>query len=407
MIKKIRVDQLKVGMYIHDFNCAWMDHPFLSNRMMVSTEDRIAKIAQTGIRELYIDTDRGLDVDDAPTIEEAMAAIEQELLQIAGNSSGPVARRTIVEELGRASQIKENAYHLMRAAMRDVRLGKAVAIEQVEPLVQDITESVLRNPGALTSLLRIKRKDDYTFLHSVTTCALVVAFCRSVDMDAETIRQAGLGALLHDIGKALVPDAILNKPGRLTEKESEIIRRHPQDGYDILMRSGTFGEIPLDITLHHHERVNGSGYPKKLPGSDISMVAQMVGLADVYDAITSDRCYHKAVSPAEGLRKIYEWSKSDFDPQIVQAFIRCIGIYPVGSLVLLESGHLAVVTEAHESDLLSPKVKAFYCTRTNTYITPCELDLSKPPGTGGGNRIVSHESADKWRVDPMKYLATA
>lgn len=407
MLKKIRLDQLKVGMYVHDFNCSWMDHPFLSSRMVISTEERIARIADAGVRELYIDTDKGLDVDDAPTMEETMAVIEQELLGIAGQGAGPVSRIPVAEELARAAQIKDRAHHLVREAMRDVRLGRAVELEQVEPVVQDITASILRNPGALTGLLRIKNKDDYTFLHSVTVCALMVAFCRAHGMDADTIRQAGLGGLLHDIGKALVPDAILNKPGRLNEEEFEIIRRHPRDGHDILMKSGSFGTIPLDITLHHHERVDGSGYPAKLPGERISTLAQMAALVDVYDAITSDRCYHKAIPPAEALRRLYDWSKTEFDPQIVHAFIRCIGIYPIGSLVLLQSGRLAVVIEEHESNLLAPKVKAFFSTKSNTYIPPQEVDLSRPLGHGGGDRILSHESPEKWRVDPMQFFRPA
>jgi len=407
MLKKIRLDQLKVGMYVYDFNCSWMDHPFLSNRMVVSSQERIDKIAMVGIRELYIDTAKGLDVDDAPTMEETMAAIEEELLDIAEHGAVPVAHIPVAEEMARAAKIKDRAHHLVREAMRDVRLGRAVQMEEVEPVVQDITASILRSPGALTSLLRIKTKNDYTFLHSVTVCALMVAFCRADGLDAETIHQAGLGGLLHDIGKALVPDAILNKPGRLTEKEFDIIRRHPQDGHDILLKSGNFGPIPLDITLHHHERVDGSGYPKQLPGEHISTITQMAALMDVYDAITSDRCYHKAIPPAQALRRLYDWSKTEFDPQVVQAFIRCIGIYPIGSLVLLQSGRLAVVTEEHERNLLAPKVRAFFSTKSNTYIPPEDIDLSKPLGRGGGDRIVSHESPEKWRVDPMKFFSLA
>jgi putative nucleotidyltransferase with HDIG domain len=404
MIKKIRLDQLKVGMFIHDFNCAWIDHPFLTSHMLVTGEERIAKIAEAGIRELYIDTGKGLDADDAPTMEESRAALEQELLDIAGQRNAQQVRVTVAEELVRAEQIKDRAHYLVRAAMRDARMGRAVELEQVEPVVQQITESILRNPGALAGLLRIKTKDDYTFLHSVTTCALMVAFCRSVGMESETTRQAGLGGLLHDIGKALVPDAILNKPGRLTEEEYAIIKRHPKDGHDILLESGSFSAITLDITLHHHERVDGSGYPQQMQGACINTLTQMAALVDVYDAITSDRCYRKGVPPAEGLRRIYEWSRTEFNPETVQAFIRCIGIYPIGSLVLLESGRLAVVIEAHESNLLVPKVKAFFCTRSNTYIPPLDIDLSRPLGKGGGDRILSHESPEKWCVDPIRFF---
>ncbi len=407
MIKKIGISQLKVGMYVHDLSCNWMEHPFVRNRLLISSDNEIRKIIEAGIHELYIDTDKGLDVKDAPTAEQAQQALEREMLDIASRQPALPQRVSVTEELARARQVKNQAHQLVRTVMHDARLGKAIELDQVEPVVQNITESILRNPGALTGLLRIKNKDDYTFLHSVSVCTLLVAFCRSAGMDTALTRQAGLGGLLHDTGKALVPDEVLNKPGRLTDEEFEIIKKHPKDGYEILLQTPQVGEIPLDITLHHHERMDGSGYPDKLPGEQISTLAQMAAIVDVYDAITADRCYHKGMSAAEALRKIYEWSKFHFNPQHVQAFMRCVGIFPVGTLVLLESGRLGVVTEPHETNLLAPKVNVFFSTKSNTYIKPQEVDLAKPLGMGGGDKIVSHESPEKWRVDPMKFFSLA
>jgi putative nucleotidyltransferase with HDIG domain len=407
MIKKIHVSQLKVGMFVHDFNCHWMDHPFMRNKIVLSSDADIHKVAEAGIHELYIDTGRGLDAADAPTQQEVKQALERELVDLAGRTTAAPARVSVTQEMVRARKVKDQAHQLVRTVLHDVRLGKAIELEQVEPVVQNITESILRNPGALTGLLRIKNKDDYTFLHSVSVCTLLVAFCRSGGIDAETTRQAGIGGLLHDTGKALVPDAVLNKPGRLTDEEFEIIKKHPSDGHNILRESQLVGEIPLDITLHHHERMDGSGYPDKLAGEQISTLAQMAAIVDVYDAITADRCYHKGMPAAEALRKMYEWSKFHFSPLQVQNFMRCVGIYPVGTLVLLESKRLGVVVEPHETNLLAPKVHVFFNTKTNTYIKPMEVDLSKPLGSGGGDKIVSHESPEKWQVDPMRFFTLA
>ncbi|KRB88565.1 HD-GYP domain-containing protein [Noviherbaspirillum sp. Root189] len=407
MIKKIGIRQLKVGMYVHDLSCHWMDHPFLRSQLMITSDEEIRKVVDAGIHELYIDTSKGLDVPDAPTAEEAKASLEHEMLDFARRQAAPAIRVSVAEEMARAVQVKNQAHQLVRTVMHDARLGKAIELDQVEPVVQNITESILRNPGALTGLLRIKNKDDYTFLHSVSVCTLLVAFCRSAGMDTELTRQAGLGGLLHDTGKALVPDEVLNKPGRLTDEEFDVIRKHPKDGYEILLKTPGVGNIPLDITLHHHERMDGSGYPDKLPGEQISTLAQMAAIVDVYDAITADRCYHKGMPAAEALRKIFEWSKFHFNPQHVQSFMRCIGIYPVGTLVLLESGRLGVVTEPHETNLLAPKVNVFFSTKSNTYIKPIQVDLSRPLGMGGGDKIVSHQSPEKWRVDPMKFFSLA
>jgi len=403
MLKKVDASQLKVGMYIHDLSCDWMAHPFVRNRFEIVSDAEIRKIVGAGIREVVIDASRGLDVANAPTLREAQAALEKEVVHIATAPARPL-KTALGQEMQQAVRIRNQAAGLVRNVMADARLGKAIEIGGVQPVVQNITESILRNPGALLGLLRIKTKDDYTFLHSVSVCALLVAFCHSRGMDDDLIREAGLGALLHDTGKALVPDAILNKPGPLTDEEFDIIRKHPEDGYNLLRQSPEVGQIALDITRHHHERRDGTGYPDKLAGDAISELAQMAAIVDVYDAITADRCYHKGMPAAAALRKMYEWSKFHFDPQLVQQFMRCVGIYPVGTLVLLESGRLGVVVEPHESNLLSPKVNVFFSTRTNVYIKPEMVDLARGLGFGGADKIVGHEDPVRWNVDPMRFL---
>jgi HD-GYP domain-containing protein (c-di-GMP phosphodiesterase class II) len=393
-------------MAIHDLDCGWMEHPFVRNRFVITTEDEIRKVRNAGIRGVTIDCGKGLDVGDAPTVEEAAAVVEAEVAAIAAKPVVPL-RATLAEEFDRAVAIRRQAAGLVKTVMQDARLGKAVEMDKVSPVVENITASILRNASALLGLSYIKNKDDYTFLHSVSVCTLLVAFCRSRKMSDETIYQAGIGGLLHDTGKALVPDHILNKPGRLTDEEFEIVRRHPRDGYDILRRSPEIGAIPLDITLHHHERRDGTGYPDRQGAEQISELAQMAAIVDVYDAITADRCYHKGMPAAEALRKMYEWSKFHFNPTLTQEFMRCVGIYPVGTLVLLESGRLGVVVEPHETSLLTPKVNVFFSTKSQIYIKPETVDLSRGLGFGGGDKIVRHESPEKWKVDPMRFMALA
>ncbi|MEW6372803.1 MAG: HD-GYP domain-containing protein [Pseudomonadota bacterium] len=406
MLKKIDSSQLRVGMAIHDLDCGWMEHPFVRAKFVLTSEDEIRKIVRAGIRGVVIDCSKGLDVDEAPTLAEVQAQTEKEVAEIAAKPVRPV-RTTLADEMQRAVSIRRQAVGLVRTVMQDARLGKAVELDNVSPVVENITESILRNSGALLGLLRIKTKDDYTFLHSVSVCTLLVAFCRSRGMDEETIYQAGIGGLLHDTGKALVPDHILNKAGRLTDEEFAIIKKHPRDGYDILRQTPEIGQIPLDITLHHHERRDGTGYPDMQAEGQISELAQMAAIVDVYDAITSDRCYHKGMPAADALRKIYEWSKFHFNPSLTQEFMRCVGIYPVGTMVMLESGRLGVVVEPHETNLLTPKVNVFFNTRSQTYIRPELLDLSRALGFGGGDKIVRHESPEKWRVDPNRFLLVA
>ncbi len=308
------------------------------------------------------------------------------------------------EELARAKRVHDQAHKVVRTMMSDVRLGKAVSLDDAEPVVEAITGSVLRNGGALMGLIGIKNKDDYTFLHSVSVCTLMIAFGRSLGLDGDELRQGGIGGLLHDIGKMKVPDEVLNKPGRLTDAEFDLIKQHPGDGHAVLLETPGIGPIPLDITRHHHERLDGKGYPDRLAGDAISTMARMAAIVDVYDAITADRCYHKGMPAAEALRKMWEWSTDHFDQKLLQAFMRCVGIYPVGSLVRLESGRLGVVIEQNDGSLLTPKLRVFFSTKSNGYIKPELLDLGRKLGSGGGDRIVSAEAPGKWGIDPRRFL---
>ncbi len=404
MLKKIPVSRLKPGMFIQEMCGDWMSHPFWRAQFKLKDSSDLRRIVESGIQHVYIDTDKGIDDSDAVAAEDVKQAVEQEIIAALSVPEAQHVRATVHEELARARKVHEQAHKVVRTMMSDVRLGKAVSLEDAEPVVEAITGSVLRNSGALLGLIGIKNKDDYTFLHSVSVCTLMIAFGRSLGLEGDELRQGGIGGLLHDIGKMKVPDAVLNKPGRLTDAEFDLIRQHPGDGHAVLVNTPGIGPIPLDITRHHHERLDGTGYPDRLAGDQISAMARMAAIVDVYDAITADRCYHKGMPAAEALRKMWEWSTDHFDQKLLQAFMRCVGIYPVGSLVRLESGRLGVVVEQNDGSLLTPKLRVFFSTRSNGYIKPEMLDLGRKLGSGGGDRIVSAESPDKWGVDPQRFL---
>lgn len=405
MLKKIPVSRLKIGMFVQELCGDWMSHPFWRSQFLLKSGGDLERIKSAGIREVYIDTDRGLDDQEGRDAAEVRQEVEQDLVAAMAAAPAPQLRVSVAEELDRARKVHAQAHKVVRNMMLDVRLGKAVSLEDVEPVVEAITGSVLRNSGALIGLMGIKNKDDYTFLHSVSVCTLLVAFGRSLDVAGDGLRELGIGGLLHDVGKMKVPDAVLNKPGRLTDAEFDLIKRHPGDGHAILLDTPGVGAIPLDITRHHHERLDGNGYPDRLAGGAISQHARMAAIVDVYDAITADRCYHKGMPATEALRKMWEWSTDHFDVDLLQAFMRCVGIYPVGSLVRLESGRLGVVVEQNDGSLLTPKVRVFFSTRSKAYIPPAVVDLSRGLGAGGGDKILSSENPESWNVDPRRFLA--
>lgn len=403
MTKKIDVRQLKPGMYIADLGSEWMAHPFLRNSFAVKDEATIAKIVKSGIHEVYIDPGKGHDVEDAPTRHEVEKRLEQEMLRAAVEPA-PTRRVTAAEEMGKAKRIHAEAHKIIHNIMQDVRLGEQVRLEKIEPVVEQMTESILRNGGALLSLCQVKNKDDYTFLHSVSVCVLQVSFCRAVGLDGATIHLAGIGGLLHDIGKVRVPDTILNKAGRLTDEEFKVMKCHAVESKHILDQTEGISQVSIQVAYQHHERHDGSGYPEGLKGEAISQMGRMAAICDVYDAISSNRVYHKGLAPHEALRKIFEWSKFHFDPALVQQFLRTIGIYPVGTLVMLESGRLGVVLEQGEDNLLQPMVRVIYDSKRQQYLAPKEVNLAKPVGHGGGDKIMGHETAEKWGIDLGRFV---
>lgn len=399
MIKQIQTDQLKPGMFIHDLNCGWLDHPFMTNAFAVRDQATVDKIISLGIREVYIDTIKGADVWLARPQADVNAEMERRLQEIAAKQTDKPVIVDLKDETARARRLHGEANKIVRVMMDDIRLGQQIRIERIEPLVDSMVESIFRNQDALLPLARLKNHDDYTFEHCVGVCALLVAFGRAQNMPKEEIRQLALGGLLHDIGKAQIPDSILNKPAKLSDDEFARMKDHVAAGFNQLKGTPGVGPIALRVVAEHHERFDGTGYPRKLDGEKISLHGQMAAIVDVYDAISSERVYHKGMSPTQALKKLLEWSDHHFDPKLVQSFVRAIGIYPTGTLVRLESNRMGVVIEQNEGKLLEPVVRVFYHAVKQHYVPPEIVDLSKVP-----DRIASFENYDKWKIDPYQWL---
>jgi HD-GYP domain-containing protein (c-di-GMP phosphodiesterase class II) len=399
MIKQIRTEQLKPGMYIHDLNCGWLDHPFVSSTFKVQDQATIDKIINLGIRELYIDTVKGADVRAAPTEQEVNADLERRLQEIAEKQAAKPVVTELREEAARARRLHGEANKVMRNVMGDIRLGQTIQVDRVMPLIENTVESIFRNQDALLPLVRLKTHDDYTFEHSVGVCALLVAFGRAMQLPKEVIREVALGGLLHDVGKACVPDEILNKPAKLSEEEFVQMQKHVVLGIGLLHNTAGISDIAMQVVGEHHERFDGTGYPNKQVGEKISVYGQMAAIVDVYDAISSERVYHKGMPPSQALKKLLEWSNHHFSPQLVKTFIRAIGIYPTGTLVQLESKRLGVVIEQNDGNLLEPVVRVFYHAGQQHYIPPEIVDISKVQ-----DRIASFENYEKWNIDPYHWL---
>ncbi len=408
-------------MYVHNLNCGWLQHDFVRNRFRLEDADDVRKVQALGVAEIYIDTERGLDPDALPAPAAAPKPLTEPLTKPRTKPRTKPLTEPLTEQppaetlpardapaihthtksasrLERARSLHREATQIVRGMLGDIRLGKQIEMEKVEPLVGRIVDSIFSDQDALLPLARLKQHDSYTFQHSVSVCALMTAFARTLEVPREKIREIAIGALLHDVGKARVPDEILNKPGKLTDAEFDRMKNHVVQSKIILMATPGISPIALDVAAQHHERFDGTGYPNKLAGDQISLYGRMGAIVDVYDAITSDRVYHKGKPPTEALRKLLEWSANHFEPRLVKAFIRSVGIYPTGALVRLESKRLAVVQAQHGDKPMQPKVKLIFHTAGH-YLQPDDIDLRRSQ-----DRIVGYEDFADWNIDPLRWL---
>jgi putative nucleotidyltransferase with HDIG domain len=401
MIKRISIDKLRPEMYVSDLNCDWIPHHTLQKEGRIPNNTIIEQIKLRGIKEVYIDTARGLDEEDAFTQPEIEQQNQTKLDKAGAQSMAHAGSVTVEEELFKARKLQEKAKSIMTSVLNDVKFGKPLATEVFDELADGMIDSVMRNHNALACLGRIRQKDNYLMEHSINLVVLMGIFAKAMSLDREAMQQVMVGALLHDIGKIMVPDNILHKPGKLNDDEFSRMKQHVVFSREILKKTPGIHPLTVDVAAQHHERIDGSGYPEGLMGCDICREGKMVAITDIYDAITADRCYHKGLPPTVALKKLLEWSGTHLEAKLVHTFIRSMGIYPVGSLVMMESGRLAVVMESSEKNHTLPIVKVIYHSRLKQYIPAEIIDLSKPISQ---DSIKSSIDANKWRIKIADFL---
>lgn len=395
MLKKVAVNQLTVGVFVHGFDESWLKHPFWRNRFLIKDAATLQEIRRSGLQHCWIDVSKGQDV--APEKPQQAAAVPT------SPQPAPAPKRervALAEELQQAAKLRARSADAMRKMFTEVRLGNAIEPAVCGPLVDDVVESINRHPDALLSLARLKTADEYTYMHSVAVCALMVALGRQLGFDEARCREAGMAGMLHDLGKAAMPQDVLNKPGKLTAEEFAIIKQHPMRGYEMLFAGGGVSEGVMDVCRHHHERMDGTGYPDGLAGEQISLLARMGAVCDVYDAVTSNRPYKAGWDPAHSLSQMAGW-KGHFDPAVFHSFVKSVGIYPTGSLVRMRSGRLAVVLEQNPAALTKPRVKLFFSTKAGLPLKPQVLDLSCAHTT---DQIEAREPPENWNFPYLNEL---
>lgn len=370
--KKIASENLELGMYVEELDRPWVDAPFLFQGFEITSPDLLAEVRKV-CQHVYITPDRDRTAVYAKHNKNRASAVVNNTEPVAGsrqqdNGIGRVLiqrntenrRRqdmtTVEEELEQARKIEQNTRDTVYTILDDVRLGRSISTSEAKKMVANMVESIIRNPDAMVVLTQLKNVDEYTALHSLRVCILALTFGRQLDLNSEELNLLGIGALLHDVGKMKVPLDVLNKPGKLTDTEFEIMKSHVTEGVKIIENAHGIASASLEVVRTHHERYSGGGYASGLTGDDIHPFGLIVAIVDCYDAITSDRVYQKGVSPQDALSRMYEWRTRDFHPTLVEQFIQCMGIYPIGSVVELSDGSMGVVVTVNRERRLLPKV---------------------------------------------------
>lgn len=402
MIRKINIDQLLPGMYVVDLHTRWFDHSLWQSKFKVRDEAHIWRIKEEGISEISIDTAKGIDLPPTPIarINEVGAKLKS-LAEIRAAIPPPTV--SLGEERRRAARLLLEASDTVSGLMLAAKAGNNVDAAHLEPIIGKMIASVGRNPDALVPLARLKRIDAYATEHAVATAGLIIAFGRHQGLPEPEIEKLALGTMVKDIGHASLDARLIAKQGMLSKAEFSVMQSHVEEGLAVLDATTRLSETSVAVVLEHHERYNGCGYPYRMAGDEISMAGRMAAIVDTYDAMTSDRPYRAAMSPSHALRQLYDEAGFQYDPELVTAFVKTVGIYPVGTLVLLESGHLAVVGQLHADNMLTPTVRVIYHTGRQQYVTtPVDVDLSRKIGNHYG-KIVRAENFERWGISPLRW----
>lgn len=378
MRREIEPDQVRLGMYVLGFGGSYFDHPFWRGRFLLKSAADVERVRSSGVPHVLIDDEKGLGPLPKPDSLAVQPAPSRALPPPRERRwVSPSADPSEFEKSRRATERREAAAlvtrskKVMRHMFDGARLGRAVELPEVLAVVDEIAASVERFPRTLLDVVRLKNKDEYTYLHSIAVCTLMVNLARMMGKGDAELRDYGLAGLLHDIGKMGVDDAILNKPGRLTDSEFVAVRDHPHHGHKMLSETADIPAMALDVCLHHHERIDGTGYPFGLPAETLSLAVRVGAICDVYDAVTSERAYKQAWTPVEAVRAMWDWD-GHFDRDLLFAFCKSIGTFPPGVVIEIGGNRLALVLEPRRRDT-RPRVLAFYATRERTFFGPQEI----------------------------------
>jgi putative nucleotidyltransferase with HDIG domain len=370
--KVISIDQLKPGMYVKSFSNK--KNLTIKSEGYISCMESITQLRKANIVDIVILPEKE---KQTVNVEKIFAKIKTAIPTSAKIKSPKGMGVSLDSEMKKASHLYKSAKLLQEKIISLIRQKKSMKIDEIEETTNAMVDSIFRNQDALTCMSRFQSKDSYVLEHSLNVSILMSVFAKHLKFDKRLIQELALGAFLHDVGKILLPSDILNRRNDITAKEQSIIRSHVALGLKVLENSPSISHLAMNMIEEHHERLDGSGYPKKLKGDDISKYGRMLAIIDSYEDMTCERPYKKDIHPINAFKKLISAAPECYDDELVENFIQCMGVYPVGTLVKLNSGKLGLISRLNKQKPLHPFVRVFYNTRLNQAIPMKEINLSE------------------------------
>jgi HD-GYP domain-containing protein (c-di-GMP phosphodiesterase class II) len=377
MIIEVSIHQLKKGHFVVDivkqqgcYNLMRAGH--------IKNNKTINGLKLKGVESVLVDTTK--------TIDEALSIQHPETIE----KPGPV-----ILEVTKAKKLFNHSKKIQQQIFLDVQQSRSINITPIIDVTNQTIDAIFKNPDALTCIINIRNKNEYLLEHSASVSVLMTIFARFLKIDRKIIQQLAIGAFLHDVGKIMIPDNILNKAGKLSASEYKIMQGHIDHSIRIVRATPGISALSLEVVALHHERSDGSGYPLKLSQDSISNYGGMIAICDVFDALTTDRCYKGSYNHIKAFSILRNLAlEGKLMLRLVDLFIKCLGVYPVGTLVELNSHHLAIVESRNHDDPVNPKVRCFYNTEKNRYILTKDIDLAKE-----ADFIIRSVKADDFDLD--------
>ncbi len=373
---------------------------------MIRDSRIISKFIEIGIQQVVIDTEKGLDIQDMPPANDSSPrseyvdkAIEEKISQLSSQLS--TTSHELTFEWGNAKDIFKTSANIINQTILAIRDDQNINAGYFDEAAKAISRSILRNRDALTWLGKVRDKKNYLYEHSVNSATLMGIFAQAYGLSTEEVESSITGALLHDLGEAQINEEFFERAGPLTPEEYSQVKEHVAIGENLIDNAPEIPDIARKIVRQHHERVDGSGYPRGLKGDEISIYGRMFAIVDTYDAVTNNRCYKEATPSSFGMRTLLELSKTHFDEALVHQFIKCMGVYPTGSLVRLNNGFLAVVIAQNNISPIKPLVKVIYSIKSNAYIEPKMLNLGK---SNSDVKIVKYENPKDYDINIDRFM---